>query len=82
MINDAIKNIINVLGKVDYDISYINNNGDVIGKLYLAAPLSVSDIRELEGLSLKMNFNYNVITDSKRLKNKGRNTLIEIFFGD
>ena len=60
----------------------MNNKGTIIGKLFLASPLSANDIRILEGLSLKMNFNYNVIIDSKKIKKKDMNTLIEISLDD
>ena len=81
-INEVINNIIKEFGKVDYNVGYMNNKGTIIGKLFLASPLSANDIRILEGLSLKMNFSYNVIIDSKKIKKKDMNTLIEIFLDD
>ena len=81
-INEVINNIIKEFGKVDYNVGYMNNKGTIIGKLFLASPLSANDIRILEGLSLKMNFNYNVIIDSKKIKKKDMNTLIEISLDD
>ena len=81
-INEVINNIIKEFGKVDYNVGYMNNKGPIIGKLFLASPLSANDIRILEGLSLKMNFNYNVIIDSKKIKKKDMNTLIEISLDD
>jgi len=59
--------------------SSLNPNEVLKAKLYLAPPLSTTDIANLETLSNDLAFNYNAISSKKKVNRKGRNSKIEIY---
>lgn len=75
IINDVIK----IFGKIDFNVEYLKEDDNLIAQLYLAPPLSTSDLVGLEELSSKLNFKYNAISDKEKVNRKNRNSLIEIF---
>ena len=47
--------------------------------LFLAPPLSITDIENLENLTTRYNFSYSVISDREKINRKNRNSKIEIY---
>ena len=77
-----INEVIKIFGKIDFNVEYIKDENEIIAQLYLAPPLSTTDIAGLEELSSKLDFNYNAISDKEKVNRKNRNSLIEIFLID
>lgn len=73
-----INEVIKIFGKVDSNVEYIKDGNIPVAQLFLAPPLSTSDLRKLEELSSKMDFNYNAISSKEKVNRKNRNSLIEI----
>lgn len=73
-----VNEVMKVFGKVDFDVEYVKNNDDVMAEIYLAPPLSTTDLAGLEDLTLKMNFTYNAISSKEKVGRKNRNSKIEI----
>ena len=78
IINDVIK----IFGKIDFNVEYEKEGANMVAKLFLAPPLSTSDLSGLEELSNKLSFNYNAISSKEKVNRKNRNSLIEIFLFD
>ena len=79
---NIINEIVKIFGKIDFNVDYKNENGEIVALLYLAPPLSTNDIKGLEELSANHNFRYNAISDKNKINIKNRNSLIEIFLID
>ena len=73
-----INEVIKIFGKVDSNVEYIKDGNIPVAQLFLSPPLSTSDLRELEELSSKMDFNYNAISSKEKVNRKNINSLIEI----
>ena len=74
-----INEVIKIFGKIDFNVEYVKEENNIIAELYLAPPLSTTDLAGLEELSGKLNFTYNAISDKEKVKRKNRNSLIEIY---
>ena len=77
-----INEVIKIFGKIDFNVEYENVDKNILAKLYLAPPLSINDLKELEELSSKLNFGYSAISDKEKVNRKNRNSLIDIFLTD
>ena len=75
---NLINKVVEIFGKVDKEVEYVVDNGKVTAELYIAPPLSLSDITSLEENSEKYNFKYEAITEKQKIKKNGRNSLILI----
>lgn len=75
---NIVDEVIKVFGKIDFDVEYVNDNELLKAELYLAPPLSTTDIANLETLSNDLVFNYNAISSKEKVNRKGRNSKIEI----
>ena len=75
---NLINKVVEIFGKVDKEVEYVVDNGKVTAELYIAPPLSLSDITSLEEYSEKYNFKYEAITEKQKIKKNGRNSLILI----
>lgn len=69
--------VLNIFGKVDFNIEY--NIDKLQADVYLAPPLSTSDIALLQSLTEKYHFTYNAISSKEKINRKNRNSKIEIF---
>lgn len=77
--NEIINEIIKKFGKIDFDIEYVTDDKGIRVDLFLAPPLSIIDIQNLEELSKSMNFRYNAISNKEQVNRQDRNSKIEIF---
>lgn len=75
-LNKIIDNIIKMFGKIDYDIEYVVDNNKLSSELYLAPPLSLSDLYQLESFSKEYKFRYTAISDKNEIDKEGRNSKI------
>ena len=62
-----------------FDVEYENDNEIMKAVIYLAPPLSTSDITGLETLTSSLNFHYDAISSKEKVNRKNRNSKIEIF---
>ena len=76
---NIVDEVIKVFGKIDFDVEYVNENEILKADLYLAPPLSTTDIANLETLSSDLMFHYNAISSKEKVNRKGRNSKIEIY---
>ena len=77
--NEIINEIIKKFEKIDFDIEYVTDDKGIRVDLFLAPPLSIIDIQNLENLSKSMNFRYNAISSKEQINRQDRNSKIEIF---
>lgn len=77
MLENIANEILNIFGKVDFNIEY--NMDNLQADIYLAPPLSTSDITGLQILTEKYDFAYNAISSKEKINKKNRNSKIEIF---
>lgn len=77
LLENIANEVLNIFGKVDFNIEY--NIDNLQADVYLAPPLSTSDIAGLQNLTEKYNFTYNAISSKEKINRKNRNSKIEIF---
>ena len=74
-----INQVIKIFGKVDFNVEYVKeSDSDIKAELYIAPPLSTSDLMSLEELSIKLDFTYDAISSKEKINKKNRNTKIVI----
>jgi len=76
---NIVDEVIKIFGKIDFDVEYVTENEIMKAVLYLAPPLSTSDITGLETLTSTLNFHYDAISSKEKVNRKNRNSKIEIF---
>lgn len=76
---NIVDEVIKIFGKIDFDVEYENDNEIMKAVIYLAPPLSTSDITGLETLTSSLNFHYDAISSKEKVNRKNRNSKIEIF---
>lgn len=77
-----VKEVIDIFGKVDSNVEYTYLEGNLVAEIFLAPPLSLPDITNLEELSEKLNFKYNAISSKEKINRKNRNSKIEIIIDE
>lgn len=77
LLENIANEVLNIFAKVDFNIEY--NIENLQADVYLAPPLSTSDIAGLQTLTEKYNFTYNAISSKEKINRKNRNSKIEIF---
>ena len=78
--NCIANEVLNIFGKVDFNIEY--NIDNLQADVYLAPPLSTSDIAGLQTLTEKYSFTYNAISSKEKINRKNRNSKIEILLNN
>ena len=76
---NVVDEVIKIFGKIDFDVEYVTENEIMKAVMYLAPPLSTSDITGLETLTSTLNFHYDAISSKEKVNRKNRNSKIEIF---
>ena len=76
---NIVDEVIKIFGKIDFDVEYENENKIMKAVIYLAPPLSTSDITGLETLTSILNFHYEAISNKETINRKNRNSKIEIY---
>lgn len=79
LLEKIVKKILSLFTNVDYDVEYLKENNMNQAHIYLASPLSLSDITGLDVLSNENNFAYLAISSAEEVKRKNRCSKLEIY---
>ena len=79
LLEKIVKKILSLFTNVDYDVEYLKENNMNQAHIYLASPLSLSDITGLDVLSSENNFAYLAISSADEVKRKNRCSKLEIY---
>lgn len=78
-LGNIVREITRLFINVDYNIEYELQGDILFAIIFLAPPLSITDIENLENLTTRYNFSYSVISDREKINRKNRNSKIEIY---
>ena len=78
-LGNIVREITRLFINVDYNIEYELQGDILFAIMFLAPPLSITDIENLENLTTRYNFSYSVISDREKINRKNRNSKIEIY---
>lgn len=74
-----VKEILKLFPNVDNDVEYIKENIINQAHIFLASPLSLSDIGGLDQISKQNNFGYLAVSSQEKVNRKNRCSKIEIY---
>jgi len=78
-LEEIVNKVLKLFNNVDYDVEYIKMDNMNQAHLFLASPLSLTDITELENLSKDNKFGFFAISSSDKVKRPNRCSRIEMF---
>lgn len=80
---NIINNILKHFGKIDFDVEYVKESDeDIRAELFLAPPLSLTDLKQLEELSSNLSFTYEAVSSKEKVNKKNRNSKIIIILNE
>lgn len=80
---NIINNILKHFGKIDFDVEYVKESDeDIRAELFLAPPLSLADLKQLEDLSSNLSFAYEAVSSKEKVNKKNRNSKIIIILNE
>lgn len=80
---NIINNILKHFGKIDFDVEYVKESDeDIRAELFLAPPLSLADLKQLEDLSSNLSFTYEAVSSKEKVNKKNRNSKIIIILNE
>lgn len=79
LLTEIISKVLKLFVNVDYDVEYVKQNNISQAHLYLASPLSLTDITSLDVLAKQNNFGYFAISSSEKVNRKNRCSKLEIY---
>ena len=83
MIFISLPKILKHFGKIDFDVEYVKESDeDIRAELFLAPPLSLADLKQLEDLSSNLSFTYEAVSSKEKVNKKNRNSKIIIILNE
>lgn len=80
---NIINNVLKHFGKIDFDVEYVKESDeDIRAELFLAPPLSLADLKQLEDLSSNLSFTYEAVSSKEKVNKKNRNSKIIIILNE
>ena len=78
-LENIVKEVLKMFSNVDYEVEYLNLDGQDSANLYLSSIMSNNDLLLLSKLSSKFNFRFVIISGKEEVKRENRNSKIEIY---